>query len=205
MGVLHCETRKAMWVSMAYATLRRLLVSFRGALGTPIQLNLSPPLSEKTQRRDTQRERELVPGNFLWFGFFIGLKLGDAVHLGYPKAPIRDVMTKEVRWGSNLEYAWPDPSKPPLPWVDDPQRGIAQRTITSAEDILGAEGTLGGRLFRFERILELGNSFVVYALFNPETRTRIACGFSRNALEPGYVSPTQGGATLKAGGSTPTG
>jgi hypothetical protein len=78
-----------------------------------------------------------------------------------------------------------------IDWVDDPERGIGARHIERPEDMLGAEGMLQVHRFRFERILDLGNNVVVYALFNPDKQMRMAYGFNRDAVEPGYVSPAR--------------
>jgi hypothetical protein len=133
---------------------------------------------------------DLFPGNFLNFEFFIEIKVGDLVHLGYPKIPIRDMTTKLVRWGSKMDWSWPDPSKTRIPWVDDDQRGLTHRTLASAEDVLGAEGTIGGKLLRFERILDLGHNQVVYALYCPVENFRMAYGFDRLIFEPTYIKPS---------------
>lgn len=45
--------------------------------------------------------------------------------------------------------------------------------------MLGAEGVIGRKLYRFKKVLETGKNVIVYALFNPETRTRGAYGFDR--------------------------
>jgi hypothetical protein len=133
---------------------------------------------------------DLVPGNFLSFEFFIELKVGDRVHLGYPKIPVRNTTTKLVRWGSNVEWAWPNPSKARVPWIDDDQRGVTHRTLASVEDVLGAEGMIGGKLMRFERILDLGRNQIVYALYCPTHNFRMAYGFDRLIFEPTYVKPS---------------
>lgn len=134
-------------------------------------------------------EPELVPGNFFAFEFFIELKLGDSVHIGYPSVPTRDMTTKLVRWGSKLEWSWPDPSKARAPWIDDVQRGLAKRTLVNVEDALGAEGMIGDKPMRFERILFLGRNQVVYALHCPTQNFRIAYGFDRVIFEPNYIRP----------------
>lgn len=48
---------------------------------------------------------------------------------------------------------------------------------------LGSEGILGGKKYVFEQVLDLGKNQVTYSLLNPETRTRIAYGFSRKLFE----------------------
>lgn len=86
-----------------------------------------------------------------------------------------------------MEWSWPDPSKARVPWIDDNQRGLTRRTLASVEDVLGAEGTIGGKLIRFERILDLGHNQVVYALYCPTENFRMAYGFDRLIVEPTYV------------------
>ncbi|WP_263352725.1 hypothetical protein [Acidicapsa acidisoli] len=157
----------------------------QGWRGAPIQLNLKPPPRKETRPASPPQPATPVPGNFFYFEVFIELKLGGAVYIGYPKVAIRS-SNNEVRWGSKMEFSWPDPSKPHAPWIDDPERGIAHRTLDSVEDVLGAEGTIGGRRYRFETILELGNNVIVYGLYNPETRTRTAYGFSRGVFDGTY-------------------
>jgi hypothetical protein len=125
-----------------------------------------------------------VPGNHFNLEFFIELTLGGVAHLGYPKHAIRDLGTPSVvRWGSPIALAYPNPSIPHLPWIDDPKTGLSQRKIQSAEDLIGAEGILGGRKYVFEQVLDLGKNQVTYSLFNLETRSRIAYGFSRQLFE----------------------
>ena len=159
---------------------------------------LSLPLPSNDPKRSVQPPKsstveskpDLVPGNFVNFEFFIELKIGDIVHFGYPKIPIRDMTTKLVRWGSKMDWSWPDPSKTRIPWIDDDQRGLTRRTLASVEDVLGAEGTIGGKLIRFERILDLGHNQVVYALYCPTENFRMAYGFDRLIVEPTYIQPS---------------
>jgi hypothetical protein len=148
----------------------------------PIGLNLSPPPPK--QAPDRAASPELVPGNYFMFKFFIELTLGGVAHLGYPKQAIRVAGSPSViSWGSPIELAYPNPSIPRVPWIDDPKTGLSQRKIQSAEDLLGTEGILGGKRYVFEQVLNLGKNQVTYSLFAPETRTRIAYGFSRELFE----------------------
>ena len=153
------------------------------------------PSSEISKRTIAQsepppvgRKPELVPGNFFSFEFFIELKIGDVVHLGYLKVCLRDTSTGTVRWGSKVDWSWPDPNKLRIAWVDDEQRGLSGRTLASVEDALGAEGTIGDMRLRFEKILDLGRNQIVYALYCPERDIRLAYGFDRCAFELTYES-----------------
>ena len=83
----------------------------------------------------------------------------------------------------NQFLMYPNPSIPRVPWIDDPKTGLSQRTIQSAEDLLGAEGILGGKKYVFEQVLDLGKNQVTYSLYSPETGTRIAYGFARQLFE----------------------
>ena len=132
-----------------------------------------------------------VPGNFYSFEFFIELKSGDVVHVGYPKICVRDQTTGAVRWGSKIEWAWPDPAKRRVAWVDHEDRGLQSRTLAMPEDALGAEGMIGDTHFRFEKILDLGKNQIVYALYCAEKKIRLAYGFDRHVFEPTYVYPSQ--------------
>jgi hypothetical protein len=170
------ENRSEVWYRRWFRKVRK---TWRPA---PIGLNLSPPpLKQAPDRADSP---ELVPGNYFNFEFFIELTLGGVAHLGYPKQPIRDLGTPSViRWGSPIQLAYPNPSVPRVPWIDDPKTGLSHRKIQSAEDLLGSEGILGGKKYVFEQVLDLGKNQVTYSLFNPETRTRIAYGFSRKLFQ----------------------
>jgi hypothetical protein len=183
---------------MKETLVKRLLAIVKRWRTPSAQLSLLPPLDNRKQsagppKSTGESKPDLVPGNFLAFEFFIELKLRDQVHLGYPKVPTRNMMTKLVRWGSKLEWSWPDPSKARVPWIDDEQRGVAQRTLESVEDVLGAEGTIGGKLMRFEKILDLGQNQVVYALHCPAQNFRIAYGFDRLIFEPSYIRTERSG------------
>ena len=129
----------------------------------------------------------LVPGNYYSFEFFVEFTVGGKVYLGYPKQALiksTDPPPRDVRWGSRIDLAYPNPSVPRVPWVDDPNTGLLQRVPATPEDLLGIEGTLGGTRFRFEQILEVGHNQVVYSLFNPDKQGRIAYGFSREIFGP---------------------
>jgi hypothetical protein len=146
----------------------------------PIHLNLPPP-PKHTADRDVSPG--LVPGNYFKFKFFIELTLGGATHLGYPKEALRVGTPPVIHWGSPIELSYPNPSIPRVPWIDDPKSALLQRKLQSAEDLLGAEGILGGNKYVFEQVLELGKNQVIYSLFAPDTRTRIAYGFARELFE----------------------
>lgn len=136
-----------------------------------------------------QKPPEPVPGNFHRFEFFIQLKIGDTVHIGSPKVAIRNSVTGVVRWGATPEWQYPGPNHLQIPWVDDERNGLTSRKLERPEDILGAEGRIGDMRLSFERILDLGRNVVVYALYAPEKNIRLAYGFNRDAVEPGYISP----------------
>jgi hypothetical protein len=162
----------------------------------PIRLNLEPPDATAPQPRPPMpgapsKQGELVPGNFFLFEMFLLVSIAGKVHIGSPKVPIRNTLTGEVRWGSKPQHSYPQPDSVQIPWLDDPERGIGARQIAKPEDMLGAEGRLGDHRFRFERILDLGRNVVVYALLNPDKQTRMAYGFNRDAVEPGYLSPAE--------------
>jgi hypothetical protein len=164
-------------------------------IGTPSAQPSIAPSPEPVKRIATQTKPqvkpkpELVPGNFYSFEFFIELKIQDVVHLGYPKVCTRDTSTGRTRWGSNVEWAWPNPAKAHVAWIDDEQRGITSRTLASVEDVLGAEGKIGDMRLRFEKILDLGQNQIVYALYCPEKNIRLAYGFDRRVFEPTHKKP----------------
>ncbi len=174
---------------------KRLLALAKSWRSPSAQLSFLPPLDSPKRgveplKSTVESRPDLVPGNFSNFEFFIELKVGDFVHIGYPKIPIRDMTTKVVRWGSKVEWAWPDPSKTRISWADDDQRGLTHRTLASVEDVLGAEGMIGGKQMRFERILDVGRNQIVYALYCPTHNFRMAYGFDRLIFEPTYIKPS---------------
>lgn len=122
-----------------------------------------------------------VPGNFYFFKMFIEITIDGKAYVGCPKQAIRDIgkTPPVVRWGSPVELAWPNPAFPRVLWVDEPFKGLAGRNICSAEDLLGAEGTVGGKKCCFESILDVGKNQVVFSLFCPQDQTRMAYGFPR--------------------------
>jgi hypothetical protein len=77
--------------------------------------------------------KELVPGNYYFFEFFIEVEIEKVTHLGYPMQAIRDVGTTPtlIRWCSPLKLCWPDPKIPRAKWIDVPTKGLSERTITS--------------------------------------------------------------------------
>jgi hypothetical protein len=129
--------------------------------------------------------KELVPGNYYFFEFFLEVEIDKVTHLGYPMQAIRDVGTTPplIRWCSPLKLCWPDPKIPRAKWIDVPAKGLSQRTITSPEDVLGAEGMVGDKTYRFQQILDEGKHKVVFSLFCPENQTRTAYGFSRDMFQ----------------------
>lgn len=165
-----------------------------GSSSGPIQLNLEHPRTAAAQPRSvmpTVKQAELVPGNFFFFEMFLRVPIGGTVHLGSPKVAIRDITTGEVRWGSKPQHSYPQPDSVQISWIDDPESGISARPISKPEDMLGAEGIFGEHRFRFERILDLGKNVVVYALLDVDRQIRMAYGINRDAVDPGYISPSE--------------
>jgi len=122
-----------------------------------------------------------MAGNYYFFELFIELKIDGAIYLGYPKRPIRDVGTTPpvICWATPLKLSFPDPAIPRVSWIDDAQNGLSKRTMNSPEDLLSAQGLIGGRKYRFEQILQQTKGQVVYSLICDEDETRIAYAFSR--------------------------
>lgn len=159
---------------------------------TPTRLDLGPPKIVKPPSAPsvaTAPAATPIPGNFMFFGMFLELTVEGVVHVGLPQRAVRLMRLggepPEIRWGVPPEWGSDDPSKPHAPWIDDPKNGVAQRNILSVVDLLGAEGTVGGRHYRFETILELKKSGpreyptykVTYGLYDDESRSRMAYGF----------------------------
>jgi hypothetical protein len=130
---------------------------------------------------------ERIPGNFYFFEMFIEIAIDGRTHLGYPKQAIRDIgkTPPVIRWGSSPKLSWPNPAIPHVPWIDVPNKGLAGRTIASPEDVLGAEGIVGNKHYRFDQILDVGKNQVVFSLFCPENQTRMAYGFSLEVFRGG--------------------
>ena len=130
---------------------------------------------------------ELVPDNYYFFRFFIEIEINRVAHLGYPMQAIRDMGTTPplIRWCSPVKLCWPDPTIPRAKWSDVPTKGLSGRIIASPEDVLGAEGMVGDKTYRFEQILDAGKNKVVFSLFCPENQTRTAYGFSRDMFQSG--------------------
>ncbi len=163
-----------------------------GGNTAPTRLNLDPPPKAAKPQSALNAPAPAatpVPGNFMFFGMFLELTVAGAVHVGLPQRAVRLTDAAggppEIRWGVPQEWGSPDPSKPHVSWIDDPKNGLAQRNILSVVDLLGAEGTVGGRHYRFETILELKKSGprehpnykVTYGLYNYESLSRMAYGF----------------------------
>jgi hypothetical protein len=174
---------------------RNLMRNWRGSSALPSPF---PKIVNKTSSRaskpEPQRSKpaEPAPDNYYFFECFIEFPIAGINHVGNPKRGLRDVGKNPpvVRWGSPIHLSWPDPKILRAPWVDDPQKGLSQRTITSPEDMLGAEGVVRGNHYRFEKVLELGKNQVAYSLFCDLNQTRIAYGFSR-AMFQTQRSPSQ--------------
>ena len=124
-----------------------------------------------------------VPGNFYFFRFWVELQANGKTYVGLPKQAIRQSKadgTTEVRWGSPVDLAWPNPNVAHAQWVGDPKTGVASLRLWKPEDLVGAEGNLGDRKFRFEAILDAGKNQIVYSLFCEQGQFRIAFGFPRD-------------------------
>ena len=130
---------------------------------------------------------ELVPGNFLTFDFFLQFNIKDRVCTGFPARPMRirslTGAPTITRWVIPIEIFLAKPPLPTLCWIENAERGIGDRDIQSIEDLLGAEGMIQEHLFRFEQILDAEPKQVVYALFNPQSGSRIAYSFERKFIE----------------------
>lgn len=172
---------------------RKWLAKIFGGGRSPTRLNLAPTPrrapAHSTPPASKAPPATSVPGNFFFFGMFLDLTVVGVVHIGYPQRAVRlmgmNGEPPEIRWGAPPEFGTPDPSKPHLPWIDDPITGVTQRTISSVVDLLGSEGTIGGKRYRFETILELKKSGprqqpnykVTYGLYSHESQSRTAYGF----------------------------
>ncbi|MBB5059955.1 hypothetical protein HDF16_004689 [Granulicella aggregans] len=156
----------------------------------PVSASLQTASSERSVPSATEAKTpakslpERPPGNFYSFEFFIELEFRGVVNLGYPKVPLRDMRTGVVRWGSSMEWSWPDPAKTRARWQDDAEAGLLQRSIEHPEDALGAEGSIGEIRLTFDALLDKGENQVVYALYCPEKQIRLAYGFDRTLFEP---------------------
>jgi hypothetical protein len=158
----------------------------------PIGLGLPAPPARPVPVRPPAPAPTLVPGNFLFFDLFLGIKVGENQYFCPPMQAIRNSITGEIVWGTPLEFVLYDPQKPHIEWTDDPANGINSRQLINVEDALGAEGNIQGRHYRFEKVLFLGRNQVVYALFNRDSQSRMAYGFDRNVFSPGETpSPSQ--------------
>jgi hypothetical protein len=134
-----------------------------------------------------------TPGNYYFFEFLIEIIVEGVTYLGYPKTAINDlgVTPPALRWASPLKLALPDPSMSRMRWIDDPKTGLAQRAITCAQGLLGAEGIVGQRKLRFEGILQETKNQVVYSLYNEDGQFRIAYAFPRELFAgPKAPSPS---------------
>jgi hypothetical protein len=160
---------------------------FRNLLrGSQTTHQASPPARQSPPRLDDATPREPFPGNFYLFEVFIAIMLDRNEHLGYPKQPIRDTGKSPpvVRWGSRIDLMYPKDATSRVRWIDDSRNGLSTRPHNAPEDWLGAEGMVGDKRFRFERILDMGKNQVVFSLFNPELGIRIAYGFDRKVFAP---------------------
>jgi hypothetical protein len=52
---------------------------------------------------------------------------------------------------------------------------------------------IGDMRLRFEKVLDLGQNQIVYALYCPEKNIRLAYGFDRLIFEPTYKKPVSEG------------
>ncbi|RXH57755.1 hypothetical protein [Granulicella sibirica] len=167
---------------------------FGGISKEPPSLSILPPASSMPRKvppatvpaSPPPRKPNLVPGNFYQFEFYIDLEIKGVVHIGYPKICIRT--SHAIRWGSTTQWSYPTEGQSRIRWVDDPERGLATRNLEHIEDALGAEGRIGDMRLRFEKVLDLGDNVIVYALFCPEKNIRLAYGFDRIIFEPKHIS-----------------
>jgi hypothetical protein len=105
---------------------------------------------------------ERPAGNYYHFDFLIEINVGGTIHLGRPCYPYQTSGTPPATfWAIDAKYLLPEPSISRARWVDDPQKGLSGRTITSPEDFLGAEGIIGGVNCFFEHILNTGENPVM--------------------------------------------
>jgi hypothetical protein len=117
---------------------QRLWGSLQGGGDNPNQLNLpQPPPRDPAPPPGRQPEPKVLPGNFYFLPAFVELTLGDTVYPGYPKIAIFDTSNQVMRWGSKMEFSAPLPNSPKAPWIDDPELGVARRTLAGVEDVLG--------------------------------------------------------------------
>jgi hypothetical protein len=165
---------------------KRLVSLLKGSSSEPVKLELGGT-SPKPKQTAAAVQGERVPGNYYVVEFLIKVPLRNTVQFGFPKVAIRNITSGQKSWGSKIDLCWPNPEKPHVDWIDDPEHGFGARTIERPEDALGAEGIIGGNPYRFERILDIGKNQVVYALYNPVNQTRLAFGFDRGSFELGYV------------------
>ena len=125
--------------------------------------------------------QEQPAGNFYLFQFFIVITLDGVEYVGIPKQAIRDTgkSPPTVVWGTRIDRCLPKEDKDKVRWIDDLTNGLVRRPRRSPEDWLGAEGSLGDDMkLVIDGILQTGKNEVLFSLFNPQRRIRIAYGFS---------------------------
>lgn len=145
----------------------------------PTDLNLRPVAT--TRGPGDLASAAVLPGNYYFVEAHVRINIGGVTHLGAAMQAIYDTQSKPplIRWGMPLTPALATRTSADVLWTEDPENGLSLRKITAPGDLLGAEGLLGGKKYRFEQILQDGKNVVVYALISDENQTRVAYGFGR--------------------------
>jgi hypothetical protein len=125
------------------------------------------------------------PGNYYLFDFLLEITNKGKTYLGHPCVALRLVTGGHpvIRWGTDPKYLVPTSAIAHIPWLDDPEKGFSQRELVVPEDLISGEGTIGGKRYFFEQILDLGNNVVVYSIYSYVQQFRIAYGFSRDMFK----------------------
>ena len=125
---------------------------------------------------------ELVPGNYYSFDFLVEITNKGTSYTGHPCRAILHIVDGHhvTSWGGDIKYLAPTPAIACIAWIDDPEKGLSQRQLSIPEDLIGAEGIIGGKRCIFERILDLGKNVVVYSIYFYEQQFRVAYGFHRD-------------------------
>jgi hypothetical protein len=150
--------------------------------GPPSETRLHTTTKTSAEEVSAPRLPELVPGNYYSFDFLIEITNKGASYIGHPCRAIRHVVGGHhvTSWGADIKYLAPTPAIARIAWIDDPEKGLSQRELSIPEDLIGAEGIIGGKRCLFEQILDLGKNVVVYSIYCYEQQFRVAYGFRRN-------------------------